>query len=62
VGGSPTSWHLKGRAADFVARRRTELDEAAHWATHQRVGKACTGPEEVLIHDAGTGIHLHVAW
>jgi hypothetical protein len=29
---------------------------------YDRLGRRCTGPEEALIHDVRSGIHLHVAW
>jgi hypothetical protein len=57
VGGSPTSFHLSGRAADFVVP-----SEAVAWfvqtARAQRVSPNCTGPEEVI----NEGDHVHVAW
>ncbi len=61
VGGVAGSYHLKGRAADF-AGKPSAIAKAARDATRFRQGKACTGPEEVLIHDSGSGFHLHVAW
>ena len=61
VGGSPSSFHVRGRACDFVAEPGY-LQWAAGVARQQRVTPACTGPEEVLVHDAGSGLHLHVAW
>jgi Ser/Thr protein kinase RdoA (MazF antagonist) len=61
VGGVQGSLHLEGRAADFSGSRDA-LVAAFHDAKRLRVGPRCTGPEEVLIHDAGTGIHLHAAW
>lgn len=62
VGGSPTSWHLRGRAVDFVGPLAV-LVEAAGGARRMRVGLSCTGPEEVLLEKAGKrGQHLHVAW
>lgn len=54
IGGSPTSWHLTGRAADFVGNE-TDMQAAAAYAQQ-------TGAVEVLIHNAGSGRHLHVAW
>ncbi len=62
VGGSPTSFHLRGRAVDFTADTYT-LRKAADLAWRLRVGRGCTGPEEVLLEHLGkAGQHLHVAW
>ncbi len=62
VGGSPTSFHLRGRAVDFAADRQT-LVRAADLAWRLRIGPHCTGPEEVLLEYLGTPRqHLHVAW
>lgn len=61
VGGSPRSFHLDGRAADFTGTEAA-LQAGADAARQQRLGRRCTGPEEVLVHDVGTGRHLHVAW
>lgn len=61
VGGSPRSYHLWGRAADFAGSTE-DLEEALILVRDQRITPRCTGPEEALIHDAGSGIHLHVAW
>jgi uncharacterized protein YcbK (DUF882 family) len=62
VGGSRTSWHLKGRAVDFVGPT-WDLVRAAGTAWALRVGAGCTGPEEVLLEDLGEdNQHLHVAW
>jgi hypothetical protein len=61
VGGSPGSFHLQGRAADFSGRIEL-LEYAARVARYDRVGRRCTGPEELLIHDVRSGVHLHVAW
>ena len=54
VNGSATSHHLTGRAADFVGTA-DQMRAAAAAARAQ-------GAIEVLIHDAGSGTHLHVAW
>ena len=61
VGGSPRSYHLEGRAADFTGSPRY-LTAAARLAPTLRLSKRCTGAEEVMVHDRGSGIHLHVAW
>jgi uncharacterized protein YcbK (DUF882 family) len=62
VGGSPTSFHLRGRAVDF-AGDQTTLVRAAGLAWALRLGPRCTGPEEVLLERLGqAGQHLHVAW
>lgn len=62
VGGSPRSWHLRGRAVDYVAPLAVlRAAEATAW--RQRVSPNCTGPEEVLLEYVGTRRqHLHVAW
>jgi len=52
--GSPTSYHLEGRAADFVGSE-SDMQAAANWAR-------ANGAVEVLMHNAGSGRHLHVAW
>ena len=62
VGGSPTSFHLTGRAVDLTGDKTT-LIRAAGLAWALRVGEGCTGPEEVLLEGLGTSKqHLHVAW
>lgn len=61
VGGVPGSFHLRGRAVDFSGSR-ANLARGATVAKCQRVTCGCTGPEEVLVHDSGSGLHLHVAW
>lgn len=62
VGGSPTSFHLRGRAVDLAGDRDT-LVRAAGLAWALRVGRGCTGPEEVILEGLGTpNQHLHVAW
>ena len=62
VGGSPTSWHLRGRAVDFVAPLAV-LEAARRTAWSSRVSPGCTGPEEVLLEHVGTPFqHLHVGW
>lgn len=54
VGGAANSYHLTGRAADFVGSQ-TQMQAALRWAR-------TSGAKEALIHDAGSGTHLHVAW
>lgn len=62
VGGSPTSFHLKGRAIDLDGPLPL-LQAAAATAWAQRLGPTCTGPEEVLVERVGQpGEHLHIAW
>lgn len=61
VGGAPRSFHLAGRAADFAGPAQT-LDQAARWIRTHRLTPRCTGPEEVLVHNSGSGLHLHGAW
>lgn len=57
VGGVKNSFHLRGRAADFVGSPPT-LARAARVAKIQRVSPHCTGPEEVIQESD----HLHIAW
>lgn len=62
VGGVPTSFHLRGRAVDFVGPK-WDLTRAAGTAWAQRVTPNCSGPEEVLLEDLDKpNQHLHVAW
>lgn len=62
AGGSPRSFHLQGRAIDATGPLPL-LQAAADTAWAQRLSGRCTGPEEVLVEDAGEpNQHLHVAW
>jgi uncharacterized protein YcbK (DUF882 family) len=62
VGGSPRSFHLRGRAVDFTGDLYT-LQRAADLVWQLRLGRSCTGPEEVYLEDSGQrNQHLHVAW
>lgn len=62
VGGSPNSWHLRGRAVDLTGPVQL-LRLALATSRAQRVTAGCTGPEEVLLEHEGTPRqHLHVAW
>ena len=54
VGGVPNSNHLTGRAADFVGTQ-SQMLAARQWARNN-------GAREALIHNAGSGTHLHLAW
>lgn len=51
--GVKTSKHLTGEASDFVGSEE-EMQAAANWAKSQGA--------KVLIHDAGSGRHLHIEW
>lgn len=59
-GASPTSYHMQrdaqgnSRANDYVGSAK-DMSAAAAYAK-------ANGAKEVLIHNAGTGQHLHVAW
>jgi len=53
VGGVENSKHLTGRAADFVGTRE-QMEAGLAWS-RANGGRG-------LIHDAGSGTHLHVEW
>lgn len=62
VGGAPNSFHIRGRAVDATGPLPL-LQAAAETAWRQRLSGGCTGPEEVLVEDAGeVNQHVHVAW
>lgn len=57
VGGAANSRHLfrnGARARDFVGTP-AQMKRAADWAR-------ANGADEVLIHNAGSGTHLHIGW
>ncbi len=54
VGGVPNSWHTKGRAIDFSGSAK-DMANGAAWARSN-------GANEVLVHNVGSGQHLHAAW
>lgn len=53
-GAAKNSWHMKGRAVDFGGSAK-DMAAGAAWAR-------ANGAREVLVHNAGTGQHLHAAW
>ena len=57
VGGVPNSFHLTGRAVDFVPVR-SDWQAFIRHAWSVRVSPNCTGPEEVI----DEGDHVHCAW
>lgn len=54
VNGSPTSYHLTGKAADFVGTM-SQMEAA-------RAKALSNGARKAFIHDAGSGTHLHISW
>lgn len=54
MNGTPSSLHLSGRAIDLAAPV-DYLYAVSHYARRLR-------PVENLVHDAGSGTHLHLAW
>lgn len=56
VKGSPRSWHLIGEAVDLGVGKLTPQQQATI-----RQKALDMGFEEVLYHDAGEGLHLHLA-
>lgn len=56
VNGSPRSWHLIGKAVDLGVGNLTPIQQAII-----RCKALEMGFEEVLYHDAGEGLHLHLA-
>lgn len=60
VGGVPNSYHTQldehgnSRAYDFVGSA-ADMQNGADWARQN-------GATEVLVHNVGSGQHLHVAW
>lgn len=61
VGGVPKSGHLDGTACDFGGPSRA-LVAGLKYATRYGQAGTRTGPREALIHDAGSGVHLHLRW
>lgn len=54
AGGVKNSKHLTGEASDFVGSEQ-EMKDAAAWAK-------ANGAKKTLIHDSGSGRHLHIEW
>lgn len=55
VGGAPNSLHTRGYALDFDVSNLS--DEEREWVEEQARAE---GFDEVLYHDAGSGMHLHL--
>lgn len=53
VGGVKNSKHLTGQASDFAGSKE-EMARAAEWAKARGA--------KVLVHDSGSGLHLHIEW
>ena len=53
AGGVKNSKHLTGQASDFVGTEE-EMQQAAAWAKARGA--------KVLVHDSGSGRHLHIEW
>lgn len=56
AGGSPTSYHLKGEALDIALD--VDIDTEAQNRLKERFEQVF---DEVLYHDVGSGVHLHLA-
>jgi hypothetical protein len=61
VGGVARSLHLSGRAADFAGSYVALVAGLTFASRFGRAGTA-SGPTQALIHNSGSGIHLHLAW
>lgn len=56
VGGVPNSYHVDDQAVDF-----TGLSEAERNRLYTDLKNAGVNPREFKFHDAGSGLHLHIA-
>lgn len=56
VGGVPNSYHTKGQAVDL-----TGLSKAEQNRLYTDLKNAGVNPTEFKFHDAGSGLHLHIA-
>jgi len=52
--GAARSYHLQGRAVDLVGTQ-AEMERGRAWTL-------ANGAREALVHDFGSGLHLHAAW